>query len=61
MGNFKTKRKEAEICQVKLAELLKVTQQMISYWETGKQELPIKPAKEIAKIFGCTWKELYED
>lgn len=54
MGNFKTKRKEAEICQVKLAELLKVTQQMISYWETGKQELPIKRAKEIAKIFGCT-------
>ncbi len=61
MSNLRKIRKEKNCTQKTLAEWVGVPQQNVSAWENGKQQLPIKHAKVIAKELGCNWKDLYED
>ena len=37
-----------------------VSQKLISIWETGRQELPVRQARKLAEVLGCDWKELYD-
>ena len=61
MSALKEKRKKAKLKQAELGKAIGVSQKLISIWETGRQELPVRHAKELAKVFGCDWKELYDD
>lgn len=50
---FKELRIRANLTQVELAEKLKVTQQTISQWESGKAKPPIGTIAKIAETFSC--------
>ena len=52
-------RKELNYTQEDFAELLQVSQKMISYYENGKVALPIQKAIFIAKKFNCSLDWLY--
>lgn len=61
MRNLKEKRKNNKLSQTQLAEMIGVSQKLVSFWETGRQEMPIRHAKKIAKVLKCNWKDLYDD
>ena len=58
-SKLRTLRKEKGMCQADIGQRIGVTQRMISLWELGKRELPVRHAKKIAGILNCDWKELY--
>lgn len=47
-------RKERKISQLTIAELLMTTQQQISKYEKGKQELPIRHLFTLADFYGVS-------
>ena len=46
--------------QERLAELIGLKRAIISAWERGTRDMPVRHAKKISKVFGCDWKDLYE-
>lgn len=61
MKALKEKRKKAVLKQAELAKAIGVSQRLISKWELGQQEMPVRHAKKIAEVLGCDWKELYDE
>lgn len=60
MGNSISKlRKEKEMTQSELAELIGVTQETISKLENGKRNLDINTAQKIAIAFEVSLDELF--
>ncbi len=59
--NLKEFRWLKGISQKKLADKIGVSQKIISAWEVGSRELPVRHAKKIAEVLDCKWKDLYED
>ncbi len=54
-GNrLKQLRKEHEITQKQLADVLSVTQTAVNYWEGGKREPTMEIQKKIADYFGVS-------
>ena len=49
-------RVKEDISQVKLAEKLGISQNMVSSMESGKRSITAKMAKRIEKEFGVTYK-----
>ena len=47
------------ISQKEMADMLDITQVTYSYYETGKQNPPVKRAKQIAEILGFDWIQFY--
>lgn len=60
MKNLKGKRKDAKLSQTELGKLIGVGQQLVSFWELGKREIPVRHAKKLARVLGCDWKDLYD-
>lgn len=61
MNALKEKRKKVRLKQVELGKAIGVSQRLISKWELGQQEMPVRHAKKIAGVLGCDWKELYDE
>lgn len=59
-NNLSTLRKELDITQEELADLLDVTSKTISNYECEKQLIPIPQALRISKKFGCSLDWLYK-
>lgn len=57
---LKEKRKAEGLNQTELAKAIGLKQSVVSAWEVGTQELPVRHAKKIAKVLGCDWKDLYD-
>ena len=57
---LKEKRKAKGISQTELATAIGLKQSVVSVWEVGVQELPVRHAKAIATVLECDWKDLYE-
>lgn len=53
MEKLKQRRKEKNLTQVELAQLIGVPQKYISYWENGKFEPSIENLKKLAKALDC--------
>ena len=51
-------RKEQNITQVQLAELLKVSQQTITAYEVGRRRMPVSSLPVIARFLGVSIEEL---
>lgn len=60
MSKLKKLRKAIEVKQSEIAKVCEVGQQLVSLWELGKRELPVRHAKKIAEYLGCDWKDLYD-
>ena len=54
-------RLKNEMSQEQLAEKLNINRSTIAMIETGKNQLTVQLAKQIAEIFGCNWTELFGD
>lgn len=54
-------RLKNEMSQEQLAEKLNINRSTIAMIETGKNQLTVQLAKQIAEIFDCNWMELFED
>lgn len=57
---LREERKKKFLKQSELGEAIGLKQSVVSAWEVGTQELPVKHAKKIAKVLGCDWKDLYD-
>lgn len=55
---LKAVREAAGLTQVKLAEMLEVTQRDISHWESGKRMPNVLMVKKMAQVLGCTMEDL---
>lgn len=51
-------RKQAKMTQADLAQKLGVHQVVISYWETGRLQIPIKHIAAIVRLTGCKLEDL---
>ena len=51
-------RKQKNMSQVDLANILNVSQQSVSFYETGKREPPLDVLIKLSNYFGCTIDEL---
>lgn len=58
--SLKKIRKNAGLNQTVLGELVGVSQQMISHYETGRRDIPVGVAKKIGAICKVDWWKLYE-
>ena len=58
---IRTKREEQEMTQQELANLLHVTRQTVSRWESGSRCPDLILSKKIADIFGIPLDELISD
>lgn len=54
-------RLKSEMSQEQLAEKLNINRSTIAMIETGKNQLTVQLAKQIAEILGCNWTEMFED
>ena len=54
-------RKEKKYSQEELADMLDVTRQSVSKWESGQTYPEMDKLLAICKIFGCTLEELTND
>ncbi len=61
MENFRKIKKEYGLRQKDIAKITGVAQQLVSKWENGLREMPIRHAKKIAKELKINWKDLYDD
>lgn len=57
---LKEKRKAKGLNQTEFAKAIGLKQSVVSAWEVGVQELPVRHAKAIATVLECDWKDLYE-
>ena len=62
MQNSKLERARTKqgMSQERLAELIGLKRAIISAWETGTRDMPVRHARKIAKVFDCDWKDLYD-
>ena len=51
-------RKRKNLTQTEFAEIMKVSQQCISSWETGTREPSVEQIKEISAVLECSIDEL---
>ena len=58
MVNLKELRTQKKITQLKLAELLGVTQAAVSQWESGTANPDLLYVKRLTEILSCTADEL---
>lgn len=59
MKAIKARRLACGMRQVELAELVGVTQSVVSYWETDRSDPPCSILPKLAEIFNCTIDELF--
>lgn len=59
--NIKTFREKLGYSQENLAIFLNVQREMVSYYENGKRNIPIKHLDKIADLFGLELDELLEE
>lgn len=57
---IKALREQNNYTQIRLAEVLGVTQGAVAMWETGKAVPHPKKLKKIAELFGCSIEDLFE-
>lgn len=57
---IKKYRKELNITQQQLGELLSISHDTISYWEKGKSKPDVEMLKKLCILFECTADELLE-
>ena len=60
-GRIAQLRKQQDITQVQLAELIGVTQQTINSYETGRRRVPVSLLSAIARRLGVSIEELVGD
>lgn len=60
-GRIAQLRKQQDITQVQLAELIGVTQQTINSYETGRRRVPVSLLAAIARRLGVSIEELIDD
>ena len=60
MKNLVKFREAKGLSQMDLARLTGIPQTTLSSYEKNVREPKVKIAKQIAKVFGCKWYELYE-
>lgn len=53
-------RKELNITQQQLGDLLNISHDTISYWEKNKSKPDVEMLKKLCKVFDCTADELLE-
>lgn len=51
-GILKLHRREAGISQMELAEILEVSSQAVSYWETGRRRMHLDDAEKAFRVLG---------
>lgn len=61
MNKCKQKRLLAGYTQKQAAKLIGRTATCISHYETGLYSLSVPIAKKMAEVYGCDWKEFYEE
>lgn len=61
MKNLEQMRKDAGLTQAQLAELVDVTQECVSRWETGERSPMIATAFKIATVLNCTIDDLIKE
>lgn len=54
-------RKRALMSQTELAQKMGVSQGAVSHWETGDNRPQTDLIPKLAKIFGCSINELYDE
>lgn len=59
MNQIKKLRKEKQLTQEKLCELMGVTQAAVAKWETGESKPRADKLPALAKILDCTIDELF--
>lgn len=57
-SNFYSLRKKVNCKQSNIAKDLKISQPLISQWETGKRQPPVDILPKLAKILHCSIEEL---
>lgn len=60
-NKLKEVRVSKGLTQAELGELIGLKQNIVSAWEIGRRELPVRHAKKLAQILKVDWKDLYED
>lgn len=53
-NNLKIARIKANYSQERIAEIMKTTQAQISKWESGKQDITLHKALQLAKLYNVT-------
>ncbi len=51
MNNLKERRKQAKLTQQNVADILEVSRQLISAWESGNKELPKEREIELINLY----------
>ena len=51
MSDLKGKRIKAGLSQQNVADILEVSRQMVSAWESGSKELPIEREMELKNLY----------
>ena len=58
---LKKLRKENNLSQERLADLLEVSRQAVSKWESGSSYPDMEKLKKMCKILNCTLEDLMDD
>jgi len=58
---LRERRKAAGLSLRNIQEITGISKPSMSMYENGKRGLTIKRARILAKVYGCNWKELYDD
>lgn len=54
-------RKERGLTMKQVADMVQVSEAVISLIETGKRRPSIRVAKRLGKLFGIRWEDFYKD
>jgi len=60
-ANFKRLRENLHLTQDQLAQYLNKTREEISYYETGKRDIPLPVLEKSADLFGVTLSDFFEE
>ncbi len=60
-SNFKQLRENLNLTQDQLAEYLEKSREEISYYETGKREIPLSVLEKAADLFGVSLSDFFEE
>ena len=61
MTQLKSFREKVGLTQVQLAEQLSISRTTVSMWESGESKPRADKLPTLAKIFGCTINDLFDD
>lgn len=61
MTRLRDIRSKTGITMRQLGLMVGRSEACICLYETGVRQPPIKVGKQIAKVLGCAWEELYDD